>query len=512
MKTRIKILLLVLLVFTLPSMSRAMAYDFDNGNAAFEVVIQTVAPVVFQYASPTGGDATLVLRVTTQVTNAWFDATAAYAEPAVGVYSRIAHRPASESATNANMNISLIHASYQVLSQLLPAQQQTWRDMLSNVGLNPDDNSTDLTSAVGIGNVAGLAVAVGREHDGMNQRGDDDGRRYNPEPYTDTTGYQPVNTAYQLHNPSRWQPDLQRRGMGLYKIQQFVTPQFSLTEPYSYDNPKQFRVAPPVNSNHNHVGRYKQQADEVLDASANLTDEQKVKAELFDNKINSLGFSAVFAGLSQGLSLREFIELDFLTNMAAHDAGVVIWQEKRRFDAVRPFSAIRHIYGDNPVTAWGGPGRGTVSDLPGTEWRSYLDEADHPEYPSASACFCQAHGQAARLYLGNDNLNWSVPVAAGSSRIEPGITPAADMQLFFPSWTEFVNDCGQSRVWAGVHFQSAVDQSRQLCDVFGDTAYDYLQDLLAGTAAVHAPAARLSENAAGGKPWKKKHHHDRRAH
>lgn len=490
---KIKITTLVLLVtgFVIPSMARAMPYDFDNGNAAFEVVIQTVAPVVFTVVSPSGGDATLVLRTTTLITNAWFDATAAYAAPAVGVYSRIPHRPASESATNANLNIALLYASYRVLNHLLPNQQQTWRDMLVNVGLNPDDDSTDLTTAVGIGNVAGQAVAIGRERDGMNQLGDADGRSYNPEPYRDTTGYVPVNTAYDLKDPSSWQPEMQRQGMGIYKIQQFVTPQYGRTEPYSYRNPKRFRVPPPIDSNHHRFGRYKHQADEVLQASANLTDEQKMLAELYDNKIKSLGFSAVFAGLSQGLSLREFIELDFVTNMAAHDAGIVIWQEKRRHDAVRPFSAISYIYGDSPVTAWGGPGRGTVSDLPANEWQSYLSEADHPEYPSASACFCQAHGQSARLYLGNDNLNWSVPAPAGSSLVEPGITPAADIDLFFPTWTQFVENCGQSRVWAGVHFQAAVDRSRNLCNVFGDMANDYLQELVNGTAAERAPAIGL---------------------
>ena len=488
---KISTLLLVIIGMAASSIVKAMPYDFDNGNAAVEVVIQNVAPVIFTEVSPSGGDATLVLRVTTQITNAWFDATAPYAAPAVGVYSRIPHRPAAEAATNANLNIALLHASYQVLTRLLPRQQQNWRDMLTGVGLDPDDNSTDLTTAVGIGNVAGRAVALGRERDGMNQLGDADGRKYNPEPYKDTTGYEPVNTAYELLDPSRWQPDLQRQGMGLYKIQQFVTPQYGLTEPYSYKNPKKYRVRPPINSNHRRFGHYKLQADEVLEASANLTEEQKLKSELFDNKINSLGFSAVFAALSQGLSLREFIELDFLTNMAAHDAGIVIWQEKRRHDSVRPFSAIRYIYGDSPVTAWGGPGRGTVSDLPASEWQSYLEEADHPEYPSASACFCQAHGQSARLYLGSDNLNWMVPVPAGASRIEPGITPAADTNLIFPTWTDFVTDCGQSRVWAGVHFQSAVDESRKLCNVFGDMAYDYLQELILGTAPERQPAAGL---------------------
>jgi hypothetical protein len=489
MKT--KTLFIALIGFTIPSFVKAMPFDFDTGNAAVDVVIQNVAPVIFTEVSPSGGDATLVLRVTTLITNSWFDATAPYAAPAVGVYSRIPHRPDIESMTNANLNIALLHASYQVLSHLLPRQQQNWRDMLTSVGLDPDDNSTDLTTAVGIGNVAGRAVALGRERDGMNQLGDANGRTYNPEPYKDTTGYEPENTAYELLNPSRWQPDLQRQGMGLYKIQQFVTPQYGLTEPYSYKNPKKFRSRPPIDSNHRRFGRYKQQADEVLEASANLTEEQKLKAELFDNKINSLGFSAVFAALSQGLGLREFIELDFLTNMAAYDAGIVIWQEKRRHDAVRPYSAIRYIYGDSPVTAWGGPGRGTVNDLPASEWKSYLEEADHPEFPSASACFCQAHGQSARLYLGNDNLNWMVPAPAGSSHVEPGITPAADTSLFFPTWTGFIEDCGQSRVWAGVHFQAAVDESRRLCNVFGDMAYDYLQQLIDGTAPERPPASGL---------------------
>ena len=173
-------------------------------------------------------------------------------------------------------------------------------------------------------------------------------------PYMDYTGYRPRNTAYTLFDPSRWQPDIQRQGMGLYKIQQFVTPQYALTEPYSYRDPSDFHVPPPHASNHRNRTAYRQQANEVLQASADLNDERKLKAELFDNKIEALGFSAVFAAVSQGLSLQEFIELDFLTNMAAHDAGIFVWQEKRRYDAVRPFSAIRYLYGESPVAAWGG--------------------------------------------------------------------------------------------------------------------------------------------------------------
>ena len=45
-------------------------YDFDNGNAAVEVAIQTIAPLIFEELSPTAGDASLVLRATAMTTYA----------------------------------------------------------------------------------------------------------------------------------------------------------------------------------------------------------------------------------------------------------------------------------------------------------------------------------------------------------------------------------------------------------------------------------------------------------
>ena len=132
--------------------------------------------------------------------------------------------------------------------------------------------------------------------------------------------------------------------------------------------------------------------------------------------------------------------------------------------------------------------KGTVTDLPADQWKAYLEEADHPEYPSASACFCAAHAESARRYLGSDQLGWQVVKPAGSSRVEPGITPAEDTVLSWETWSEFAADCGESRLWAGVHFRAAVEASEQLCDVFGETAHDYLMTLIDGTAPPRAPS------------------------
>jgi hypothetical protein len=268
---------------------------------------------------------------------------------------------------------------------------------------------------------------------------------------------------------------------GVYAVQQFVTPQIALTTPYSYDNPAQFRSPPPLQSKIWNYGYYVAQVDEVLATSAALTDEQKMKAELFDMKIFSLGFAAVFASQTQGLSLMDFIHYDFLTNMAAFDTAIAIWKEKRRHNSVRPFSAVRHIYKDEMVSAWGGAGQGTVNDLPASQWTSYLPVADHPEYPSASASFCAAHAETSRLFLPNgDQLGYVVPAPAGSSNIEPGTTPSADLFMEFPTWTDFEEDCGNSRVWAGVHFPPSVPAGQTIGHQVAQKAYDFYLSKVAG--------------------------------
>ncbi len=474
--------------------SRDHEFDLTEGNAMHGVVIPHVAGWLRTEVSPRVNDASLVFRYVALLLNAAFDAVAPYDETAVGLYSRLGRRPAEESLNNLKPNAAVMFSIYRSMLAFAPHLEESWRSMMELHGFDPDDDSgldlpcvTDqAVEPAAIGNLAAKCMLDARRNDGMNHFGDETGGM----PFFDTTGYAPVNTAYELKDPSRWQPLVNQAGGGIYKAQTFVTPQWANVPTYSGIDPRSIRVEPPLASDHMNMEAYKAQADAVLEVSANLTDYQKAIAEFFDNKARG----AIFRPWAKNLhNVVDFVQLDFLLHMASFDAGIVTWQEKARYDAVRPITAVGYIYGDDLVTAWGGPGRGATK-IPGNEWRSYVQTSDHPEYPSATACFCAAYAQAFRRYTGTDEIppfylgsiaqevdGYGGVRPAGSSRIEPGY-PREPVELQFDSWTEYVEECANSRVWGGVHFSAAVEASVEACGVCGDAAYDYFETLMDGTA------------------------------
>ena len=310
-----------------------------------QVIIPRLIPVLVRDVSYTLGDVTLVNRVTSSLLTALVDATAPYHPTAVGIYTRFERQPESE-WTGTNVNTAMLYAAYHSLRGMVPHREDVWITYLTDFGLDPADNM-DLTTAAGIGAAAGKGAVAARLHDGMNQTGN----------YADTTGYAPVNTAHELVDAGRWQPLIRRTGIGQYTVQTFVTPQMANTALMSDFNPRDFRHPAPTASNPENWDAYKAQVDHILEVSANLTDEQKMTAEFFDNKIISLGYSFIGAAVQNHLGPADFARVHFLSMLAAVDSLIVTWQEKWRYDAVRPVTAVQHVYGDELVTAWGGPGR-----------------------------------------------------------------------------------------------------------------------------------------------------------
>ncbi|MEU3901902.1 DUF6851 domain-containing protein [Streptomyces sp. NPDC045251] len=457
-------------------------FDLDNGNF-FTDLIGKSGDTSGQHQALDPQDVSIIVWIQDMLQTAWFDALAPYHPTAVGVFTRIGRRPAEESATNRNKNIAALYASYQIIKTVYPERADVMRQLLTFVGLDPDDESEDPTTPVGIGTIAGKGALQARTRDGMNFLGDE-GRKYHGQPYDDYTGYKPVNTAHELVNPSRWQPlagpHRRRVGggpgdQGIFTVQKFATPQLRLVKAHSYKDPGEFELAAPGHLDHTNADRYKRAVDEVLAASAGLTDEQKVKTEFFDNTYLGVLQSTKIAGQAHELSLDGWIHLLFTSSVAQLDSLIAAWHHKHEADAVRPASAVRHVYGDTPVTAWGGVGKGTVDDIPADQWASYLPAGDRPEYPCGTTTLVAAQAQAVRRFLGDDVLNWTHPIAAGTTQTEPGITPAKDLELHYATWTEFVKDCADSRVWAGAHFKETAERSAEFGAQFGDRAYEFVQ-------------------------------------
>ncbi|MFD0319237.1 DUF6851 domain-containing protein [Streptomyces flavalbus] len=432
-------------------------------------------------------DVTVFLWINRLTALAVFDALAPYHESAVGIYSRIPRRPSSESATNRNMNTAAVHATYQIWKRVLPTKMASTRAMMSAMGLDPDDTSENLSSPVGIANVAAKAVWEGLKNDGMNFLGYEGGRKYNPRPWSDYTGYRPVNTAFELNNPSRWQPQLQphngrRLGgghgdMGIYVVQHMVTPHLRKVKAHIFTDPSRFRLAPPTHVDHTRPREYKRSVDQILEASAHLTERQKLLSEVMDNKVWGIGHSSIVMARqhTEQLGMHGWIHYMLEHILATFEPTIVAWHHKVAYDAVRPVSAVRYLYGNRKLTAWGGPGKGTVKDLPASEWASYLGVSDHPEYPSGSTTIAAASAQSARRTFGTDTLDWKFTIAAGKSLVEPGITPHGDLPIHIRTWSEFARICADSRVWGGVHFQKTVDRSLELGEQFGDLAHEFVQ-------------------------------------
>ena len=80
-------------------------------------------------------------------------------------------------------------------------------------------------------------------------------------------------------------------------------------------------------------------------------------AEFFDDKLLSFGYTTFGVYETRNLTYDEFVNYELVVNLAQFDATIAIWKEKARWDAVRPFTAIHYLYGDQKITAYCGKGK-----------------------------------------------------------------------------------------------------------------------------------------------------------
>jgi PAP2 superfamily len=149
-------------------------------------------------------------------------------------------------------------------------------------------------------------------------------------------------------------------------------------------------------------------------------------------------------------------KLFFALANALFDASIACWDCKRAYDSIRPVSAVHYLFNGKTVTAWGGPGKGTVSDMPGENWAPYQKPTvvtpPFPEYVSGHSTFSAAGAYVLQQYTGSDTFGDSYTQSAGSSLIEPGFgIPQTAITLSWPTFSAAAVEAGMSRRYAGVH-------------------------------------------------------------
>lgn len=440
-----------------------------------------------------------------------YDAWAAYDEKAVGTQLSGALRRPTAERTQANKEKAISYAAYRALSDVLPVDTESaYKPLMKQFGYDPSNNSTDIETPEGIGNVACAAVLEFRRHDKSNQLGDmqiaaeenasSTGMKVDPiAAYSDWSGYRPVNApaTVPVHfpfvkpvNPNHWQPLTYTDSTGSLVVQMFSGAQWCFVMPFALAKAEELRAAVEPGPAKYGTPEYEKQAQELIELSANLTDRQKMIAEYWSDGPNGDPSMENWLRFSEFISARDHHTLDddvkmfFALSNAMFDAGIAAWDPKRAYDSPRPVTAIALLFKDKKIRAWGGPGKGTV-DMDGSQWVPYQlatsPSPSSPEYVSEQSTSGAAAARILELWTGSNRFEDSVMLPAGSSKIEPAITPSKPVLLKWETFSDAANEEGMAGRYGGIQFERADLAGRKLGRLVADKAWSKARSYFNGT-------------------------------
>lgn len=500
---------------------------------------------------------TVASRIYGMVNTAIFDAWASYDENAVRVSLDVdgdnAALEGSAPATEANIAKSISYAAHAVLSDLLPSQTASFDQLLTDrLGYALEG---DGSAAAKIGLDAAADLLALRHDDGSNQL---DG-------YADTTGYEPVNPSpLEINDVERWTPEnVPTDPEDANPEQQFLTPQwggvesFALPEDASDNTDHAALDVPPPRSlftpdfegseldvytktitlsadldlagvsysagdeigvSKDLIGdvinqRYIDQAEFIIDVSANLTESQKLQAEFFEDgggtafPPGSYMSFTIFTSARDSNSLEDDIKMFFAVGNAVMDAGIEAWHLKEDTDTTRPIRAIRELgklglIGEEGVDeltgesgfvidAWGGLDTETGEDL-GTRtilaenFVTYQRPEGNPsppfaEYTSGHSTFSAAAAQVLTHVTGSEHFGGSVTFPPGSASFSPNL-PKEEITLAWDTYIDASLAAGESRIFGQIHFPDAFNNGQELGYQIGDLVHEKVNAFIDGTA------------------------------
>ncbi len=171
----------------------------------------------------------------------------------------------------------------------------------------------------------------------------------------------------------------------------------------------------------------------VYDASQTLTEDQKAMAMFWRDVpgTSSPGhwLSILAVAVNKTNAKLDKAALAYaLTGAAVNDGLISCWKGKFQYNLLRPVTYIRETMGHG-------------------EWNSYIGTPAHPEYPSAHSSLSGAAAGVLEKLFGN------VGTITDHTYDYLGFAPRS-----YSSFNAIAEEAGISRLYAGIHFQPAIDQ------------------------------------------------------
>jgi hypothetical protein len=219
-----------------------------------------------------------------------------------------------------------------------------------------------------------------------------------------------------------------------------LVPSMATTKPFVIASPSAFRssTGPPALT----TTQYAADVNEVKSVgeatSAARTADQTEAARFWGGTAHAFwNRAAAAASRDRHLSLSDNARLFALLNIASADAIISCWDAKYHFEFWRPITAIRlaNLDGNDATTVQ-------------ATWTPLLVTPNYPEYDSGHQSIDSTGEYVLTAYFG-DHMK-----VEGFSEGFPGVT------RHFPNFVAAADDAFMARIWAGIHFRTAMRDTR----------------------------------------------------
>lgn len=235
--------------------------------------------------------------------------------------------------------------------------------------------------------------------------------------------------------PGSWQPTPPAY-MG------YLLPQWAFVEPFAIPTSSYFRPAgPPALTSSRYAADYNEVKAFGAAVGSSRTPAQDEIALFWADTAGTETPPGHWNTIAQtvarqsGNSLEQNARLFALLNIAMADGAIAAWDAKYAFDNWRPVTAIRNADSD-----------GNGGTAPDPTWSSFIVTPPFPDYLSGHSTFSAAAATVLALFYGSD----AVAFTTGSDFL-PGVTHS------FSSFSAAASEAAVSRLLAGIHFRSAIE-------------------------------------------------------